>query len=522
MDMDVDMDDAVPFSQEDWTNGEEEDMEWDAAVLEAALHELDHLRHGRVPEASDATPRPTHERSLLDTNDAGLSHADGGVMSTTHETGQSSGPRVVTIVPDTNVLVHEGGASLDRLLGRFRARIGADGSVTRARVAVPRKVVQELDGLKTHAGGAGSGTGDRRSEVAALARSVNRALERRLVGARHKHEHDTQRDAARVDEGDAELLVQGPADAGAMRVRMRAEGLEKGGDEEIVYFCQRRRKSLGEVVVLLTADVNAAVTAASVAGPGDVPVCAFHPNDVQANDVLALFRAVGSFYAGAEERVRGVVADVAAAPGRGKSVTVGERAGESGGFVPSAWPPPPRAAPAPRGTLGHDPETLAGGGGSSRQGPTATRRLGVPANSDEAAASVSRVLDALDAAFPPAVEAMLREDLGDMWAVAVRDDAEDILEFTPDDAFEALRKNLMTLVAGRGPRGARGYPREAMESIAVARRQRRQGRGWVGDRVNALGVVAAARDVLACLPGDIPEVVAARDVAEGRRRDLAG
>ena len=61
-----------------------------------------------------------------------------------------------------------------------------------------------------------------------------------------------------------------------------------------------------------------------------------------------------------------------------------------------------------------------------------------------------------------------------------------------------------------------------MESIAVARRQRRQGRGWVGDRVNALGVVAAARDVLACLPGDIPEVVAARDVAEGRRRDLAG
>ena len=52
MDMDVDMDDAVPFSQEDWTNGEEEDMEWDAAVLEAALHELDHLRHGRVPEDS--------------------------------------------------------------------------------------------------------------------------------------------------------------------------------------------------------------------------------------------------------------------------------------------------------------------------------------------------------------------------------------------------------------------------------------------------------------------------------------
>ncbi len=512
MDMDVDMDDAVPSSQEDWTNGEEEDMEWDAAVLEAALHELDHLRHGRVPEDSDATPRPTYERSILDTNDAGLSHADGGVMSTTHETGQYIGPRVVTIVPDTNVLVHEGGASLDRLLGRFRAHIGAEGSVTRARVAVPRKVVQELDGLKNHAGGgAGSGTGDRRSEVAALARSVNRALERRLTGARHKHDHE-RRDAA-LDEGDAELLVQGPADAGAMRVRMRAEGLEKGGDEEIVYFCQRRRQSLGEVVVLLTADVNAAVTAASVAGPGDVPVCAFHPGDVQANDASALLRAARAFYADVEERIRGVVADDATARGMGESVAGGERAGERGGFVPSAWPPPPRAAPAPRGTLARDDS------GPCRDDPP-------PANSDEAASPAwhaSRVLDALDAAFPPAVEAMLREDLGDMWAIAVRDDAEDILEFTPDDAFEALRKNLMTLVAGRGPRGgSRGYPREALESIAVARRQRRRGRGWVGDRVSALGVVAAARDVLACLPGDIPEVSAAAELAAGRGRDSAG
>ena len=518
MDMDVDMDDAVPFSQEDWTNGEEEDMEWDAAVLEAALHELDHLRHGRVPEDSDATPRPTYERSILDTNDAGLSHADGGVMSTTHETGQSLGPRVVTIVPDTNVLVHEGGASLDRLLGRFRAHIGAEGSVTRARVAVPRKVVQELDGLKHHAGGgAGRGTGERRSEVAALARSVNRALERRLIGARHKHDHE-RRDAA-LDERDAELLVQGPADAGAMRVRMRAEGLERGGDEEIVYFCQRRRKSLGEVVVLLTADVNAAVTAASVAGPGDVPVCAFHPGDVQANDASALLRAARAFYADVEERIRGVVADNAAARGSGESVAGGERAGESGGFVPSARPPPPRAAPAPRGALARDPEPLAGGGSSREAGPESS-------NSDKAASPAShasRVLDALDAAFPPAVEAMLREDLGDMWAVAVRDDAEDILEFTPDDAFEALRKNLMTLVAGRGPRGgSRGYPREALESIAVARRQRRHGRGWVGDRVSALGVVAAACDVLACLPGDIPEVSRAAELAAGRRRDLAG
>ena len=498
MDMDVDMDDAVPFSQEDWTNGEEEDMEWDAAVLEAALHELDHLRRGPVPEGSNATPRPTHERSLLDTNDAGLSHADGGVMSTTHEHGRSLGPSVVTIVPDTNVLVHEGGASLDRLLGRFRARIGADGSVTRARVAVPRKVVQELDGLKNRASGAGSGAGDRRSEVAALARSVNRALQRRLAAVGHTRERE-QVHAGGDFGDDAELLVQGPADAGAMRVRMRAEGLgpgpgpggdRGGGDEEIVYFCQRRRR-LGEVVVLLTADVNAAVTAASVAGPGDVPVCTFHPGDCP-NDVAALLRAAGSFYAGAEERVW----------------NVGEKADFSGlanaGVVPVARPPPKGAASTP---------------GSDDSGGTVSAGEAV-----SPASRVSRVLDALDAAFPPAVEAMLREDLGDMWHAAVRDDAEDILEFTPDDAFEALRKNLMTLVAGRGPRGyPRGYPREAMESIAVARRRRKhRGDGGFGDRANALGVAAAACDVLAFLPRDISEVAAAAEVAAGHRRELAG
>ena len=114
---------------------------------------------------------------------------------------------------------------------------------------------------------------------------------------------------------------------------------------------------------------------------------------------------------------------------------------------------------------------------------------------------------------------MLREDLGDMWAVAVRDDAEDILEFTPDDAFEALRKNLLALVADRGPRGGSRYPREALESIAVARGRasRAVGRG----RVSALGVVAAACDVLACTGGH-PGGVGAAELAAGRRRGWRG
>jgi hypothetical protein len=76
VDMDCDMDDAVAFSQEDWTNGETtEDMEWDTAVLEAALHELDHLRHGHGAHGVSSS---SLDRGLLDTNDGGLTHADGG------------------------------------------------------------------------------------------------------------------------------------------------------------------------------------------------------------------------------------------------------------------------------------------------------------------------------------------------------------------------------------------------------------------------------------------------------------
>ena len=109
MDMDVDMDDAVPFSQEDWTNGEEEDMEWDAAVLEAALHELDHLRRGPVPEGSNATPRPTHARSLLDTNDAGLFLADARarLVPRARDSRKPYGTRAVfhvTLGPDRKVV----------------------------------------------------------------------------------------------------------------------------------------------------------------------------------------------------------------------------------------------------------------------------------------------------------------------------------------------------------------------------------------------------------------------------------
>jgi len=92
----------------------------------------------------------------------------------------------------------------------------------RVRVAVPRKVVQELDGLKEgKADGGGSG---RQSEVASLAQSVNRALMKCLQqgGGQGQGQGEGQQPQAERG-GDAVLVVQGPADAGKMRVQMKAE-----------------------------------------------------------------------------------------------------------------------------------------------------------------------------------------------------------------------------------------------------------------------------------------------------------
>ena len=110
----------------------------------------------------------------------------------------------------------------------------------------------------------------------------------------------------------ASLAVQGPGDAGKMRLAMRAEGgaAYASGDEEIVFFAQARVRR-GEIVALFTADVNAAVTARSHASEDDVPVATFDPNDAPV-DADALFAATSRFYdAAATERgamERGAVA----------------------------------------------------------------------------------------------------------------------------------------------------------------------------------------------------------------------
>ena len=60
-----------------------------------------------------------------------------------------SGPRELTVVPDTNALVSRGDKSLSVLLDRFGSNHRTDRDPARVRLAVPRRVVQELDGLKS-------------------------------------------------------------------------------------------------------------------------------------------------------------------------------------------------------------------------------------------------------------------------------------------------------------------------------------------------------------------------------------
>ena len=127
-------------------------------------------------------------------------------------------------------------------------------------------------------------------------------------------------------------------------------------------------------------------------------------------------------------------------------------------------------------------------------------------------------MTALDAALPSAVKHMLREALGDAWASGVRDDAEDIDDFGADEAFDALRKNYLTLVDGR--RGREGQ--RAMGTLRDARRAAAAGHGGgFTTRQGASRVVAAAREVLAAFPGDIREVARAREAAAAAAAALA-
>ena len=222
--------------------------------------------------------------------------------------------RELTVVPDTNALVSRGDKSLSMLLDRFGSDPEAENGehraykknkrdVPRVRVAVPRRVVQELDGLKASSRRLSNGErDDGANRVAALARGVNRAMVNRL-DAQHRGV-DT-----RIAASSSMLEVQGPGDAAACRLEMKARGFLFGGDgvervpagdEEILFFCRTRRER-GELVAFVTADANAAVSAMSHASTRDVPVCAFHPERLP-KDADEMHAALVAFYHAAAAR----------------------------------------------------------------------------------------------------------------------------------------------------------------------------------------------------------------------------
>ena len=496
--MDVDME-AVDDRRWDARAYDDDDDVLDAAPMDVdedlvrcALASISALR--RAPTACGDDLLNAHEMTLA------LSSSDeGGVMSTGMLPPPSSllAPRdgadraVLTLVPDTNALVRRGGASLRELLERFRPTPRVSVLIT-----IPRKVVQELDRLKSRGDEDGIGRG---SEVARLARGVNRAVARRLEEQREALQSAPQ--SAPTPQL-ASLAVQGPGDAGKMRLAMRAEGgaAYASGDEEIVFFAQARVRR-GEIVALFTADVNAAVTARSHASEDDVPVATFDPNDAPV-DADALFAATSRFYdAAATER---------GAMERGAVATRVLDATASHVATAPLDATAPHVATAPLDAS--DSRAIVVPSTTTAGSVVRVEDASSPSN------SARSVLTALDDALSPAVTRMLRDALGDMWASGVRDDAENIDHLGADEAFDALRRNYLTLVDGR--RGREGQ--RAMGTLRDARRAAKSGRGAESaTREGAMRVVAAAREVLSAFPGDIREVIRARETSAAAEAALA-
>jgi hypothetical protein len=456
--------------------------------------------------------------------------------------------RELTVVPDTNALVSRGDKSLSMLLDRFGSDPEAENGehraykknkrdVPRVRVAVPRRVVQELDGLKASSRRLSNGErDDGANRVAALARGVNRAMVNRL-DAQHRGV-DTA-----IAASSSMLEVQGPGDAASCRLEMKARGFLFGGDgvervpagdEEILFFCRTRRER-GELVAFVTADANAAVSAMSHASTHDVPVCAFHPERLP-KDADEMHAALVAFYQAAAARSFPALVeknDEKAAAKKSESQTGVSSDGRP--FLSIAVPPETRVGAPESKNKGGPSETRVkerGAGGPSVS-PRATKNQNVsppvsPPSSPRAHAV--RVLEALDLALPAAVEFMLREALGDLWAAGVSDDFDaQNVSLCADDAFEALRKNRASLLLPNKSGGAFGTKRgadagrEAMRALALARnaRGRHNELKELGSIERASQIADIVCDLLVNCPNAVPEVATAAEAAARAKRALA-
>ena len=454
--------------------------------------------------------------------------------------------RELTVVPDTNALVSFGDKSLSMLLDRFGSDPEAENGerraykkrdVPRVRVAVPRRVVQELDGLKASSRRLSNGErDDALNRVAALARGVNRAMVHRL-DAQHRGVDP------RIATCSASLEVQGPGDAASCRLEMKARGFLIGGDgvervpagdEEILFFCRTRRER-GELVAFVTADANAAVSAMSHASTKDVPVCAFHPERLP-KDADEMHAALVAFYQAAAARSFPALVEKNDAAAKPETPSQTGVSSDERPFLSFAGPPETRVGAPESKNKGGPSETRVkerGAGGPSVS-PRATKNKNVsppvsPPSSPRAHAV--RVLEALDLALPAAVEFMLREALGDLWAAGVSDDFDaQNVSLCADDAFEALRKNRASLLLPNKSGGAFGTKRgadagrEAMRALALARnaRGRHNELKELGSIERASQIADIVCDLLVNCPNAVPEVATAAEAAARAKRALSG
>jgi hypothetical protein len=398
-------------------------------------------------------------------------------------------------------------------------------------------VVQELDGLKASSRRLSNGErDDALNRVAALARGVNRAMVHRL-DAQHRGV-DT-----RIAASSSTLEVQGPGDAASCRLEMKARGFLFGGDgvervpagdEEILFFCRTRRER-GELVAFVTADANAAVSRCRTPRHTTFPCARSTRNAFPKTRTRCTPRSSRFTKPPPREAFRRWWKKTTKKPPRKKA-----------SLKPESHPM--KAFPFHRGPTGETrvgaPESKNKGGPSETRvkergaggpsvSPRATKNQNVsppvsPPSSPRAHAV--RVLEALDLALPAAVEFMLREALGDLWAAGVSDDFDaQNVSLCADDAFEALRKNRASLLLPNKSGGAFGTKRgadagrEAMRALALARnaRGRHNELKELGSIERASQIADIVCDLLVNCPNAVPEVATAAEAAARAKRALA-
>ena len=256
-------------------------------------------------------------------------------------------------------------------------------------------------------------------------------------------------------------------------------------------------------MAFITADANAAVSAMSHASTRDVPVRAFHPEHLPA-DADEMHAALVAFYGRNRQRRRVRRGDAGATnDAEASALRLRPRKKKKALAVLSPSRLNPSAASARDGgalesasegvgTADHDHDRRPRRRRDTPGGESPPERMSPRTHA-------RRVLATLDEALPAAVEAMLREELGDLWAAGVRDDFDpshsEHLALSADDAFEALRRNLASLAAGVSETFQKRTPKRGPDAGREARaRPRARARGR-HDEARQLGSVERAAEM---------------------------